>query len=53
VNLICDGVSVHHRFANEIYSIRSLITNEWDVVISHILHERNVCADVMAKNLKK
>jgi hypothetical protein len=48
-NLICDGDSAHHRFANEIHSIRNLLANEWDVVINHILCEGNTCADVMAK----
>jgi ribonuclease HI len=49
VNFIRDGASNHHRFANEIHSIRSLLANEWDVVISHMLREGNACADVMAK----
>ncbi|PNX70246.1 ribonuclease H [Trifolium pratense] len=49
VNLIRDGVSVHHRFANDIHSIRKLLANEWDVVINHTLREGNACADVMAK----
>jgi hypothetical protein len=39
VNFIRDGASIHHRFANEIHSIRSLLANEWDVVISHMLRE--------------
>jgi hypothetical protein len=49
VNLIRDGVSTHHRFANEIHSICSLLANEWDVVINHTLRVGNACADVMAK----
>jgi hypothetical protein len=47
-NLICDGVSSHQRFANEIHSIRNLLANEWDVVISHTPKE-NACVDIMAK----
>jgi ribonuclease HI len=49
VNLIRDGVSAHHRFANEIQCIRNLLANEWEVVISHTLREGNACADVQAK----
>jgi ribonuclease HI len=49
VNLIRDGVSAHHRFANEIYSIRTLLAKDWNVMINHTLREGNACADVMAK----
>jgi ribonuclease HI len=49
VNLIRDGVSPHHRFANEIQCIRNLLANEWEVVISHTLREGNASADVPAK----
>ncbi|GAU24479.1 hypothetical protein TSUD_319560 [Trifolium subterraneum] len=49
VNLIRSGVSLHHRFANEILSIRRLITRDWEVVLSHTLREGNSCADVLAK----
>jgi ribonuclease HI len=49
VNLIRDGVSTHHRFANEIQCIRNLLPYEWEVVISHTLREENACADVLAK----
>ncbi|KAK2403822.1 hypothetical protein QL285_053224 [Trifolium repens] len=49
VNFIRDGVSAHHRFANEIHIIRTLLANEWNVVINHTLREGNACADVMEK----
>jgi ribonuclease HI len=49
VNLIRSGVSPHHRFANEILSIRQLITRDWEVVLSHTLQEGNSCVDVLAK----
>jgi ribonuclease HI len=49
VNLIRDGVSVHHRFANEVLSIRQLIDRDWNVVVEHTLREGNTCADVLAK----
>jgi ribonuclease HI len=49
VNLIRSGVSLHHRFANEVFSIRQLLTRDWEVVLFHTLRERNSCADVLAK----
>ncbi|XP_045831415.1 uncharacterized protein LOC123922770 [Trifolium pratense] len=49
VNLIREGVSAHHRFANEIFSIRQLVDKDWDVVLEHTLREGNACADVLAK----
>jgi ribonuclease HI len=49
VNLIRDGVSAHHRFANEVFSIRQLLDRDWEVVIKHTLREGNACADVLAK----
>ncbi|CAJ2673969.1 uncharacterized protein LOC123892375 [Trifolium pratense] len=49
VNLIREGVSAHHRFANEIFSIRQLVDKDWDVVVEHTLREDNACADVLAK----
>jgi hypothetical protein len=49
VNLIRDGVSAHHHFANEIQCIRNLLANEWEVVISHTIREGNACAVVLTK----
>ncbi|MCI06947.1 ribonuclease H protein, partial [Trifolium medium] len=49
VNLIREGVSVHHRFANKIFSIQQLVDKDWDVVVEHTLREGNACADVLAK----
>jgi hypothetical protein len=49
VNLIKQGVATHHRFANEVHSIRQMLDNDWEVVISHTLREGNACADVLAK----
>ncbi|PNX71251.1 ribonuclease H, partial [Trifolium pratense] len=49
VTLIKEGVSPHHRFANEIQSIRQLISKDWSVVIEHTLREGNACADCLAK----
>jgi ribonuclease HI len=49
VNLIRDGVSVHHRFANKVFSIRQLIDKDWNVVVEHTLRDGNTCADVLAK----
>jgi hypothetical protein len=49
VSLIWDGVFVHHRFANEVVSIRQLFARDWDVVVNHTLREGNACADVLAK----
>ncbi|XP_045822427.1 uncharacterized protein LOC123915340 [Trifolium pratense] len=39
VNLIRDGVSAHHRFANEVFSIRQLLARDWEVAINHTLRE--------------
>ncbi|MCI66279.1 ribonuclease H, partial [Trifolium medium] len=41
--------SAHHRFANEILCIRTLLSNDWEVTLSHTLREGNACADVLAK----
>jgi ribonuclease HI len=49
VSLIREGVSVYHRFANEIHHIRNMLNREWDVVINHTFREGNACADIMAK----
>jgi ribonuclease HI len=49
VNLIKEGVTPHHRFANEIHRIKKLLARDWEVTISHTLREGNVCADVLAK----
>ncbi|CAJ2654824.1 unnamed protein product [Trifolium pratense] len=49
VSLIRDGVSAHHRFANEIFSIRQFLSRDWEVVVEHTLQEGNACADVSAK----
>jgi ribonuclease HI len=49
VNLIWDGVSAHHRFANEVVSIRQLLDRNWEIVVEHTLREGNACADVLAK----
>jgi ribonuclease HI len=49
ISLIRYGVSVHHRFANEVASIRQLLARDWDVVVDHTLREGNACADVLAK----
>jgi ribonuclease HI len=49
VNLIRDGVSVHHRFANEVFSILQLIDKDWNVVVEHTLREGNTYEDVLAK----
>jgi ribonuclease HI len=49
VNLIRQGVATHHRFANEVHSIRQMLDNDWEVVITHTLREGNACADVLAK----
>jgi ribonuclease HI len=49
VNLIRDGVSAHHRFANEVISICQLLDRNWEIVVEHTLREGNACADVLAK----
>ncbi|KAK2415253.1 hypothetical protein QL285_037750 [Trifolium repens] len=49
VSLIRDDVFVHHRFENEVVSIRQLLARDWDVVVNHTLREGNACADVLAK----
>ncbi|XP_045809693.1 uncharacterized protein LOC123904038 [Trifolium pratense] len=49
VNLIKQGVTSHHRFANEIHSIRRMLENDWEVVITHALREGNACAEFLAK----
>ncbi|KAK2392667.1 hypothetical protein QL285_066003 [Trifolium repens] len=49
VTLIKTGVSPHHRFANEIHSIRLLLSRDWNVEINHTLREGNACADCLAK----
>jgi ribonuclease HI len=48
-NLIRDGVSAHHRFANEVFSICQLLDRNWEIVVEHTLREGNACADVLAK----
>ncbi|MCI46434.1 ribonuclease H protein, partial [Trifolium medium] len=49
VNLIKEGVTAHHRLANEICCIRKLLANDWEVILTHTLREGNACADVLAK----
>ncbi|PNX94706.1 ribonuclease H [Trifolium pratense] len=36
-SLIREGVSAHHRFANEVFSIHQLLDREWEDVIDHTL----------------
>jgi ribonuclease HI len=49
VTLISDGVSHHHKYANEIQSICHLLHRDWIVVLNHTPREGNACADVLAK----
>ncbi|CAJ2636522.1 unnamed protein product [Trifolium pratense] len=49
VNLIKEGVTAHHRLANEICCFRKLLANDWEVILTHTLREGNACADVLAK----
>ncbi|GAU32945.1 hypothetical protein TSUD_153620 [Trifolium subterraneum] len=49
VNVIKEGVTTHHGFANEILCIRKLLSNDWEVILTHTLREGNACADVLAK----
>jgi hypothetical protein len=49
VSLIRLGVSTHHRFANEVFSICQLLARDWDGVINHMLWEGNAFADVLSK----
>ncbi|PNX86123.1 ribonuclease H [Trifolium pratense] len=49
VTLVKNGVSPHHKFANEVISIRQLLDRDWNVVINHTLREGNACADMLAK----
>jgi ribonuclease HI len=51
INLIRDGVSVHHRFANEVFSIRQLLDRDWEVVIKHTLRQGNAFEDELAKKV--
>jgi ribonuclease HI len=51
INLIRDGVSVHHRFANEVFSIRQLLDRDWEVVIKHTLRQSNAFDDELAKKV--
>jgi hypothetical protein len=39
VNLIWEGVSVHHQLTNEVFSIRQLLARNWEVVVDHTLRE--------------
>jgi ribonuclease HI len=49
VSLIKNGVSPHHRFANEIHQVRQLLNKDWSVSVHHTLREGNACADLLAK----
>lgn len=49
VKFINEGVSTHHRLANEILRIQKLLASDWEVILSHTLREGNACADVLAK----
>ncbi|XP_045797645.1 uncharacterized protein LOC123891799 [Trifolium pratense] len=49
VTLVKNGTSPHHKFANEVFSIRQLLDRDWNVVINHTLREGNACADMLAK----
>ncbi|GAU48278.1 hypothetical protein TSUD_405240 [Trifolium subterraneum] len=49
INLIKDGVTIHHCLANEIHCIRKLLENDWEVILTHTFREGNACADVLAK----
>ncbi|XP_045810552.1 uncharacterized protein LOC123904995 [Trifolium pratense] len=49
VTLVKNGVSPHHKFANEFFSIHQLLDRDWNVVINHTLREGNACADMLAK----
>jgi hypothetical protein len=44
INLIKAEVTPHHHFANEILCIQKLLANDWEVTLSHALHEGNACA---------
>ncbi|PNX67223.1 hypothetical protein L195_g055513, partial [Trifolium pratense] len=49
INLIREGVSTHHRFANEVYNIQQLLARDCDVVVDHTFRKGNACANVLAK----
>ncbi|GAU36275.1 hypothetical protein TSUD_255290 [Trifolium subterraneum] len=49
VDVTKEGVTTHHRFANEILCIRKLLANDWEVILTHTLREGNACADVLGK----
>ncbi|KAK2393053.1 hypothetical protein QL285_055034 [Trifolium repens] len=49
VKFINEGVSTHHRLANEILRIQKLLASDWEVILLHTLREGNACADVLAK----
>lgn len=49
VRLVLDGVSVHHREANEIKMIQRLIAMPWQVQLHHRWRESNQCANYLAK----
>lgn len=49
VQYINNGVSIHHRYSNEIEESRRYLSLQWDIKISHGCWEGNQCADFLAK----
>ena len=49
VSLVKDPPSHFHAFVVLIHNIRDLLHRSWVVRVVHTLHERNACADFLAK----
>ena len=48
VKLVCSTeVPVYHQYATLIADIKSLISRDWNVSISHVFRETNACADML------
>lgn len=49
VELVKQGVAIHHPLANELAAIRNLLDRDWHCTITHTLRKGNQCADYLAK----
>lgn len=49
VQLVKEGTSQFHHYANELEIIKDFMKKDWTISLHHTFHEGNACADVLAK----
>jgi len=49
VQLVIEGTSQFHHYANELEMFRDFMKKDWTISLYHTFRERNACANVLAK----